>query len=37
MLSQRDAPGDRDKARLFLEEALEAYRSIDFPRHLEMA
>ena len=37
MLTDRDAPGDRDKARQFLGEAIEAYESIDFPRHLEMA
>ena len=37
MLADRNAPGDRDKARQLLGEAIEAYESIDFPRHLEMA
>ena len=37
MLTDRNAPGDRDKARQLLGEAIEAYKSIDFPRHLEMA
>ena len=36
MLTDRDAPGDRDKARPFLGEAIEAYGGIDFSRHLEM-
>ena len=37
MLTDRNAPGDRDKARQFLGEAIEAYETIDFPRHREMA
>ncbi len=31
MLTDRNAPGDRDKARQFLDEAIEAYETIDFP------
>lgn len=37
MLRDRDAPGDREKARQLLGEALEAYEQVDFPRHREMA
>ena len=37
MLTDRDGPGDHDKARQLLGEAIEAYGSIDFPRHLKMA
>ena len=31
------ASGDRDNARQFLGEAIEAYKTIDFPRHRETA
>ena len=37
MFIDRDAPGDRDKARQLLEEAIEGYRAIGMPRHLELA
>jgi hypothetical protein len=37
MLTERRAPGDRERARQLLGEALEAYESIDFPRHRGMA
>jgi class 3 adenylate cyclase/tetratricopeptide (TPR) repeat protein len=37
MLLDRDAPGDRDKARTLLTEAVEMYRRIGMPRHVEMA
>ena len=36
MLLDRDAPGDRDKARAFLGEATEMYQAIGMPKHLEM-
>ena len=31
------APGDRDKARTLLGEAIEMYEQIGMPKHLEMA
>ena len=37
MLIDRDAPGDRDRARNLLHEALGAYRQIGMPKHVEMA
>ncbi len=37
MLLDRTAPGDRDKARTMLGEAVEMYGAIGMPRHLEMA
>ncbi len=37
MLIERDAPGDRDKARQLLAEAIAMYRQIGMPKHLEMA
>jgi tetratricopeptide (TPR) repeat protein len=37
MLLERDAPGDREKARGFLTEAIEMYRRIGMPRHVEIA
>jgi tetratricopeptide (TPR) repeat protein len=37
MLIDRDAPGDRDKARELLTEAIAMYRRIGMPRHVEMA
>ena len=33
----RGAPGDRDKARTLLGEAVDQYRTIGMPKHLEMA
>ena len=36
MLIDRNAPGDRDKARTLLSEAVEMYRTIGMPKHLEM-
>jgi hypothetical protein len=36
MLFERDLPGDRDKARRLLEEALTVYRRIGMPRHDEL-
>ena len=36
MLIDRDSPGDREKARLLLDEATEMYRTIGMPKHLEM-
>ena len=36
MLVDRSAPGDRKKARDLLDMALEVYREIGMPRHLEM-
>jgi AcrR family transcriptional regulator len=35
--SFRDAPGDRDKARELLTEAIAMYREIGMPKHVEMA
>ena len=37
MLLERDAPGDREKARTLLTEAAEMYRRIGMPKHVEMA
>jgi len=37
MLLDRDAPGDRDKARTFLGEAIELYQAIGMPKHVEIA
>jgi len=37
MLIDRDAPGDRDKARELLTEAIAMYRRIGMPKHVEMA
>jgi tetratricopeptide (TPR) repeat protein len=37
MLIDRNAPGDRDKARQLLTEAIAMYRHIGMPKHVEMA
>ena len=37
MLVDRNAAGDRDKARTMLTEAVEMYQQIGMPRHLELA
>ena len=37
MLLNRNAPGDRDKARTLLGEAIDQYRTIGMPKHLAMA
>jgi hypothetical protein len=37
MLIDRDGPGDRDKARQLLTEAIAMYRQIGMPKHVEMA
>jgi tetratricopeptide (TPR) repeat protein len=37
MLIDRDAPGDRNKARELLTEAIAMYRRIGMPKHIEMA
>jgi tetratricopeptide (TPR) repeat protein len=37
MLLDRNAPGDREKARQLLEEAIEMYKKIGMPKHVEMA
>ena len=37
MLIDRDAPGDRDKARELLTEVIAMYRKIGMPKHVEMA
>ena len=37
MLIDRDEPGDRDRAREMLESAIETYRAIGIPRHIEQA
>ena len=37
MLNDRNEPGDRDKARTLLGEAIEMYRTIGMPKHVEMA
>ncbi len=37
MLIDRDGPGDRDKARELLTEAIDMYRKIGMPKHVEMA
>jgi hypothetical protein len=36
MLLDRAATGDRKKARVLLNEALETYMQIGMPRHIEM-
>ena len=36
MLIDRAGPGDREKARTLLTEALESYTQIGMPRHIEM-
>ena len=36
MLIERSAVGDQDKARTLLGEAIEMYRAIGMPKHLEM-
>jgi hypothetical protein len=35
-LTDRAAPGDREKAQTLLREALESYTSIGMPRHSEL-
>ena len=37
MLIDRDGPGDRDKARDLLTEAIAMYRRIGMPKHIEVA
>ncbi len=37
MLLDRNAAGDRDKARTMLGEAVEMYQRIGMPRHVQMA
>ena len=37
MLLDRDGPGDRETARRLLTEAIEMYRRIGMPKHVEMA
>ena len=37
MLIDRNGPGDRDKARVLLGEAIEQFERIGMPKHLEMA
>jgi class 3 adenylate cyclase/tetratricopeptide (TPR) repeat protein len=37
MLIDRDGPGDRDRAREMLTEAVAMYRKIGMPKHIEMA
>ena len=37
MLLDRDAAGDRETGRRLLTEAIEMYRRIGMPKHLEMA
>jgi tetratricopeptide (TPR) repeat protein len=37
MLIERNGPGDKDKARILLTEAMAMYREIGMPKHLEMA
>jgi tetratricopeptide (TPR) repeat protein len=37
MLLDRNAPGDRDKARRLLTQAIAMYRQIGMPKHVEMA
>ena len=36
MLTDRAAPGDRERAQTLLREALESYTQIGMPRHIEM-
>ena len=37
MLLDRNAPGDREHARQLLIEAIDMYRRIGMPKHVEMA
>ena len=37
MLIERNGPGDTEKARELLDEAIDGYRTFGMPRHLEMA
>ncbi len=37
MLSERNAPGDNDRARTLLGQATEMYRTIGMPKHVELA
>ena len=37
MLLDRNAPGDKEKAHALLDEAIELYREIGMPKHVEMA
>ncbi len=37
MLLDRDGPGDRDRVRVLLEEAVAGYEELGFPRHRELA
>ncbi|MDA2937954.1 protein kinase, partial [Acidobacteria bacterium AH-259-A15] len=37
MLIDRDGPGDRDKAKQLLTEAIDAYQGMGMPKHVEMA
>ena len=37
MLLDRDEPGDREKARELIREAIDLYREIGMPKHLEIA
>jgi hypothetical protein len=37
MLLERNAPDDRERARTLLGEAIEMYRRIGMPKHLEIA
>ena len=37
MLLDRDAPGDRERARTLLGEAIELYKAIGMPKHVEIA
>ncbi len=37
MLLDRDGPGDSDKVRELLTEAVAMYREIGMPKHVEMA
>jgi len=37
MLIDRDGPGDREKSRELLTEAIAMYRKIGMPKHIEMA
>ena len=37
MLIDRAGPGDKDRARVLLDEAIEMYGTLGMPRHLEMA
>ena len=37
MLIDRDEPGGREKAHELLDEAIDGYRTLGMPRHVEMA